>query len=315
MEWINKFNEAMRYIERNLEGKIVLEEVARIACCSPTRFMRMFDFVTDMTLSEYIRNRKMSLAADDIKNSDIKVIDLAYKYGYESPEAFTRAFQSLHGMPPTTVRKLGISTDFPAITFQSRINGGNVSIGTKPVLRIEDCSLERVVTFFVSCTAPEEAAGIMLHDWAVNNINDYMARRFVSCAPKGHHPEGEHHQSDEAVGSHEYLMQMFLLAEEGNLSIFHGMEVGNAPEGLFIVGDVALNEFDSNGNIDIGSFMQTAFGIISECLNDMKDYEFDLENRRYREEHIFTAKWWEDPKIKDAGLQGFKLWLPIKKKY
>ena len=63
----------------------------------------------------------ITLAAEDIKSSDIKVIDLAGKYGYESPEAFTRAFQALHGVPPTTTRKLGISTDFPAITFQSGI--------------------------------------------------------------------------------------------------------------------------------------------------------------------------------------------------
>ncbi|WMJ87415.1 helix-turn-helix transcriptional regulator [Anaerocolumna sp. MB42-C2] len=313
MEWINKFNEAIAYIEKNMEGKINLEEVARIACCSLTRFQRMFNFATDMTVGEYIRNRKMSLAANDLKNSEIKVIDLALKYGYDSPEAFTRAFQNFHGMPPTTVRKLRISTDFQPITFQIKINGGNFNIGTKPILRIEDCSNKRVISFFVNCQGPEEAAGNMLREWALKNLSDYTARRYVGYAPKGHHPEGVHHQSDEPIGSHEYLIQMFLLGDEEKNSNFHGADVGDGPQGLYLVGDVSLNEFDSNGNIDLGSSMQTAFGIMSESLKDMGNYEFDFGQRRHREEQIFSNEWWINTSIKDAGLQGFKLWLPIKK--
>ena len=313
MEWINKFNEAIDYIEKNMEGKIDLEEVARIACCSLTRFQRMFNFVTDMTVGEYIRNRKMSLAANDLKNIEIKVIDLAIKYGYDSPEAFTRAFQNFHGMPPTTVRKLGISTDFLPISFNIKMNGGNINVGTKPILRIEDCSYERVVSFFVNCQGPEEAAGNLLREWAVKNLSDYTARRYVGYAPKGHHPEVEHHQPDEPIGSHEYLMQMFLFGNEGKNSKYYGADVCDAPQGLYIVGDVTLNEFDSNGNIDLGSSMQTAFGIMSECLKDMNNYEFDFGERRHREEQIFSNEWWINPSIGDAGLQGFKLWLPIKK--
>ncbi|OJV65709.1 MAG: hypothetical protein BGO41_07700 [Clostridiales bacterium 38-18] len=313
MEWIFKFNEAIDYIEKNIEGKIDLEDVARIACCSLTRFLRMFNFVTDMTVGEYIRNRKMSLAANDLKKSEIKVIDLAIKYGYESPEAFTRAFQNFHGMPPTTVRKLGISTDFLPISFNIGINGGNFNIGTKPILRIEDCSNERVVSFFVNCKGPEEAAGNLLREWAVKNLSDYTARRYVGYAPKGHHPEGEYHQLDEPIGSHEYLMQMFLYGDEGKTSNFYGVDVCDAPQGLYLVGDVSLNEFDSNGNIDLGSSMQTAFSIMSECLKDMNYYEFDLGERRHREEQIFSNDWWINPSIGERGLQGFKLWLPIKK--
>ncbi len=138
MEWLSKMNDALNYIELNLEGKIDYHEVAHIACSSLTRFQRMFTFITDMTIGDYVRFRKMLLAAEDLKNADVKVVDLAIKYGYESPEAFTRAFQAFHGMPPTVVRKLGISKNYHPISFQININGGNMMIGSKPLVRIEE---------------------------------------------------------------------------------------------------------------------------------------------------------------------------------
>lgn len=108
-------------------------------------------------------------------------------------------------------------------------------------------------------------------------------------------------------------MQMFLFGDEGKSGTFLEADVCDAPKGLFLVGDVALNEFQHDGNIDIGSSMQTAFKVMSECLKEMGEYEFDLKERRHREEQIFSKEWWENPNIGDAGLVGFKLWLPIKK--
>jgi AraC family transcriptional regulator len=105
MEWLEKMNDALDYIEAHMEEKIDNATVARIACCSLSRFQRLFSFVTDITIAEYVRCRKMSLSAKELLNSDIKIIDLALKYGYESPEAFTRAFQTFHGISPSSVRK------------------------------------------------------------------------------------------------------------------------------------------------------------------------------------------------------------------
>lgn len=313
MEWLKKMNEAIDYIEAHIQEKINFLKVAEIACCSLSRFQRMFSFVTDITLAEYVRCRRMSLAAHDLLNSDIKIIELAQKYGYESPEAFTRAFQAFHGVPPTVTRKFGIYTDYQRILFQIRISGGNFSMGTKPLVRIEEHSGERVVSFFVNCKEPERIAGDLLQEWAVKNLSDYTARRCVGYAPKGHHPNGEEHQPNEETGSHEYVMQMFLFGDEGNGDLFLGADVCDAAKGLYLVGDVALNEFHDDGNIDIGSSMQTAFRVMSECLKDMSGYEFDLQERRHREEQIFSDEWWKNPAIGDAGLVGFKLWLPIKK--
>ena len=77
MDWLNRMNEAMDFIENNLENEISFSKVAQIACCSTYHFQRMFSFITDIPLSEYIRRRRLTLAAFELQNSDIKVFDVA----------------------------------------------------------------------------------------------------------------------------------------------------------------------------------------------------------------------------------------------
>lgn len=309
LEWLDKMNDAINYIEAHMEDTIDIKEAARISCSSLSRFQRMFTFVTDIPVTEYIRCRRMSLSAEELLHSDIRIIDLSMKYGYESPAAFTRAFQSFHGTPPTSVRKLGIYTKYPRISFQLTINGGNFNMGTKPLVRIEEHSRERVVSFFVNCRGPEEAAWNMLREWVVANLKDFPARRYIGCAPKGHHPNGELHEANEEIGFHEYVAQMLLFEEEGTKNTFLGADVYDAPAGLFLVGDVVLNEFNEDGTIDIGTSMQKSYGVMAECLKNMGGYEFQLNERPYFEEHIFTNEWFAGK----GDLAGFKLWLPIKK--
>ena len=179
----------------------------------------------------------------------------------------------------------------------------------KPLVRIEEHSKEKVVSFFVNCRGPEEVAWNLLREWAATNLNDCTARRYMGCAPKGHHPKGEEHQTDEEIGFHEYTAQMLLLEDEGKNDKFLGADVCDAPKGLFLVGDVAMNEYNADGTIDIGLSMQKSAGIMSECLKDMGGYEFELQERPYFEEHVFTNEWFEG----NGELAGFKLWLPIKK--
>lgn len=124
MEWLNRMNNAINYIENNLEDKMDYEKIARAACSSVYHFQRMFSFITNIPLSEYVRRRKMTLAAFELQNSDIKIIDLALKYGYESPEAFTRAFQAVHGITPTSARRDGANLKaYPRISFQMSMKG------------------------------------------------------------------------------------------------------------------------------------------------------------------------------------------------
>lgn len=105
MDVQKQMNLAMSYIEANLGGEIDFQKAARLACCSEYHFKRMFSFLSGFTLSEYVRRRRLTLAALELHNCNVKIIDLAVKYGYDSPDSFTKAFQALHGVTPTEARK------------------------------------------------------------------------------------------------------------------------------------------------------------------------------------------------------------------
>jgi len=124
MEWIERLNGTMNYIEEHLTDEIDYEQLGYIACCSAYHFQRMFGYMAGLPLSEYIRRRKMSLAAADLQSGEEKIIDIALKYGYESPTAFNRAFQNVHGFAPSQARGEGITLkSFPPISFQITIKG------------------------------------------------------------------------------------------------------------------------------------------------------------------------------------------------
>ena len=104
MDWIQYLNKAIDYIEENLDGTISYQKIAKIAGCSVYNFQRVFSYITDKSLSEYIRSRRLTLAAFDILNTSDRIIDIAVKYGYESQDSFTRAFKNFHGILPSKVR-------------------------------------------------------------------------------------------------------------------------------------------------------------------------------------------------------------------
>ncbi|WP_077212506.1 AraC family transcriptional regulator [Bacillus dakarensis] len=126
MDSLKSMNESMRYIEDNLTNDIDFKVVARIAQCSEYHFKRMFSFLAGVTLSEYIRRRRLSLAAFELTNRNLRIIDIAVKYGYNSPDSFSRAFQHFHGVTPSEARNNGQQLKaFPPMTFQLSIKGGN----------------------------------------------------------------------------------------------------------------------------------------------------------------------------------------------
>ena len=125
MEWLQNLSKAIDYIEENLDKEISLEEAARIACYSPFYFKRMFACITGMSLSEYIRRRRMTQAAFELQRTDQKVIDIALKYGYASPSSFHRAFQAVHGISPAAARHAGSTLNaYPAVKFSVAVTGG-----------------------------------------------------------------------------------------------------------------------------------------------------------------------------------------------
>ncbi|RHP34907.1 AraC family transcriptional regulator [Lachnotalea sp. AF33-28] len=124
MEWIERLNKAINYIEEHLTRDVDYAEAAKAACCSTYHFQRMFAYMAGIPLSEYIRRRKMSLAAVDLQSGDEKIIDIALKYGYASPTAFNRAFQSVQGISPSAARKEGAALrTYPPISFKITVKG------------------------------------------------------------------------------------------------------------------------------------------------------------------------------------------------
>lgn len=140
MEWVERLNQSMKYIEEHLGDEIDYEQLGRIACCSSYHFQRMFTYMAGVTLAEYIRRRRMSLAAVDLQNGDERIIDIAEKYGYQSPTAFNRAFQAFHGIAPSAAREEGAAVkSFSPIVFKISVNGAaemNYRIETKEAFRI-----------------------------------------------------------------------------------------------------------------------------------------------------------------------------------
>lgn len=126
MDSLKAMNRALAYIESHLAEEVDMTEVARLACCSEYHFTRMFSFLAGIPLSEYVRRRRLTLAAFEIQDRGAKVIDVAVKYGYSSPDAFTRAFQNLHRVTPSEARSNGHSLKaYPPMTFQLTVKGGN----------------------------------------------------------------------------------------------------------------------------------------------------------------------------------------------
>jgi AraC family transcriptional regulator len=125
MDSLSNMNKAMEYIEEHLTEDIDYSEISKIAYCSEYHFKRMFSFLSGVGLSEYIRRRRLTLAALDLKDKRLRIIDVAVKYGYDSADSFSRAFHSMHGILPSEVRNLNIQLKaYPRMTFQLSIKGG-----------------------------------------------------------------------------------------------------------------------------------------------------------------------------------------------
>jgi AraC family transcriptional regulator len=125
MDSLSRMNKALAYIEEHLTEDIDYREVSKIAYCSEYNFKRMFSFLSGIGLSEYIRRRRLTLAALDLKDTNLRIIDVAVKYGYDSADSFSRAFHSMHGILPSETRSENAQLKaYPRMTFQLSIKGG-----------------------------------------------------------------------------------------------------------------------------------------------------------------------------------------------
>lgn len=127
MDWITGIQNAIDYIENHLTETIDYDIVAVQSFSSTYHFQRIFSILCGFTVGEYIRNRRLSLAGSELATTDIKVIDVAVKYGYESPDSFAKAFQKFHGITPSSARMNGSKLkSFSRLVLKISLEGGKL---------------------------------------------------------------------------------------------------------------------------------------------------------------------------------------------
>ena len=223
MEIIDAFNSALDYIEDNLDGEIDLRRASGLAACSQFHFQRMFAYVTGVSLTEYIRRRRMTKAALELIDGGEKVIDLALKYGYESPTAFNRAFKSVHGVAPSAAKSRGIGlTAFPRLTFTISVKGEEAMN-----YRIEKKEGFRVVGFHTTVPADmEESFAQVPKFW--DECEGRMDE--LSALPAGGGPGGILGICADGEDKCEYY-----IAAASDAPAPHGMEALDIPESTWAI--------------------------------------------------------------------------------
>ncbi|MED3687557.1 AraC family transcriptional regulator [Peribacillus butanolivorans] len=124
MGWVESIQKAINYMEEHLLDDLTIESISRQANASAFHFQRTFTILTDISVGEYVRRRRLTLAAQEISRTNCKIIDLAYKYGYDTPEAFSKAFRRQHGVSPSEARKyMGKLTFYERLVIQVILKG------------------------------------------------------------------------------------------------------------------------------------------------------------------------------------------------
>jgi AraC family transcriptional regulator len=181
MEWQERMNRAIDWLERHLTEEVAWEEAAREANCSLFHFLRMFEVITGLTAGEYVRRRRLSLAALELAAGDERIIDLALRYGYDSPDAFAKAFRKLFGCTPTEARRPGARLrSYPPITFSITLKGTHAMeyrIETRPAFRLTGLPLR------TTCVDGRNRQEIPAH-WD-RSMSDGSFARLLELIPAG----------------------------------------------------------------------------------------------------------------------------------
>ncbi|WP_042149650.1 AraC family transcriptional regulator [Paucisalibacillus sp. EB02] len=146
---LHELNQVMDYIEEQLTEHLSLEMISEYAGVSDYHFRKIFFYLSGLTLSEYIKNRKLSEANKDLLQGE-KVTDVAFKYGYQSMDGFTRAFKKWSGFLPSDVTKKGVSKSFPKLSFHIAVKGGvtmEFRIENKPAFNLVGVSKRVPIQF------------------------------------------------------------------------------------------------------------------------------------------------------------------------
>ena len=242
MDWQKCMNQAIDYIEDNLSDEIDYSKAAMFMNCSVWEFQRIFSFMAQISLSEYIRRRRLTLAAHDIQTGKEKIIDVALRYSYDSPASFSRAFNQLHGTTPRSARDNGVTLKvFPRLVFQFILKG------VAPMdYRVEEKATFQVIGHTRRMTTVNDEyfgkIGSFWHEW---NTTEMFKKHH------GKYAKGEPHDmcvSTPAEKTEEFNYTIgFLYNGAENLD---GFDIITIPGGTYIVFNIPEAERNN-----IGDFM------------------------------------------------------------
>jgi AraC family transcriptional regulator len=285
MEWIKGIGEAISYIEENITEELTIEGIAAKAFVSPFYFQKGFAMLCGYTPGEYIRQRRLTLAGSELVATDQKIIDIALKYGYDSPDSFTKAFTRFHGVTPTAVRRDGaMIKSFAPLKIKFSLEGGFIM----------DYKIIKKDAFTVM-----GVSSIFKYDGAMAEIPKFWTDHYqkgngkIVCGMYGI-------SIDESMGSNEFE---YLIADNYNPS-------AEIPEGFVtrIIPEHTWAVFACRGGMP-KSLQEVNKNIFSEWLPNCKEYEIAAG---YNIEMYSNAA--DYPKgVQDENYYS-EIWIPVKKK-
>ena len=294
MELIDELSKTIDYIEDNLLKDISVKKMSRKVGISEFYLQRSFQILTGYSISEYIRNRKLYLAARELSCSSNKIIDIAYKYGYETPESFTKSFTKFHGNTPSNVKRGGKYNPFNRIKVTISIEQGEeMNVKITPMFPIKLIGFESEFNFETSYKE-------------IPKFWDEICEKHCTRIYAGEDPitPEEHAIVDNCIG--EYALCM-----DGNSKTFKYMVAGrytggDVPSGMKLVelerGDWAV--FDCYGS-NPKTLQETNTKIFNEWIPNNQEYEVRAN---------YNIEWYDcTSDMKDSNYHS-AIWIPVKKK-
>lgn len=311
MDNIARINQAIAYIEAHITGDIDYAQAAKIACCPTHQFPRIFAYVADIPLNEYIRRRRLSLAAIDLQAAKCSVIDIALKYGYDSQSAFTRAFKQLHGISPSQAKKAGAPLHIvPPMSFQFpkgnyinpyhyRVEKGNVKMAELTKLEFADFGPCKVIGKAIK-TKP--MSNDMPRLWGQCSADGTFETLF---AQKEYFPEnteptciGFIPEFDMETMTFTYVVGIFVTK---NAPVPEGFDSFDVPACHIAKSWIKGEEYEVFSN---------AFNLTQQALEE-KGFQVDAEH--YFECEVYTDERYSIPKNKGEKVITMDYYLPCKK--
>ncbi len=304
MEWITVIRKTINYVEENLEEDISAQDVADQVHISPFLLQRVFAAMTGYSIGEYIRNRRLYQAALDLRETDDKVIDIALRYGYETPESFTKAFTRFHGQTPSKVRDGAPMMVFHPLKVSVSIKGGKQmehKINHMPPFRIIGFCRE----FFLDGDNPEDNDDL---EKEIPLFWDEIIEKYLKKAYAGEKPTNAIEKAViyNRIGEYGFWVDDALLTSRRPLLsyIIGGMYMGGeVPEGM-VVYDVPENDWA----------VFPCFGVLAHAeqetkTDDEKFYE-EFESRIIPFYSFERFNIIDIEKIREPDFQ-CEAWLPI----